>query len=116
MKEFRRLGLPITPQRKIMRQNRYTIGQTGLALIIAELQKYEISLLNCKKLLDRIDIQVFDEQVDAPKNGKTKKLIVMIPSRDYLDRAGSSTAATSWEEVTEFAKDEANNFIPTEIG
>ena len=46
----------------------------------------------------------------------TKKLIVMIQSSDEFDRAGSSTVATSWEAVTNFAKDEVINFIPFENG
>ena len=36
--------LPIIRHRRIMGQNRYIIGHIGLALVIAELQKYEIAL------------------------------------------------------------------------
>ncbi len=87
-----------------------------MALIIGELQKYEISLPTCKKLIDRIDIEFFDDQVDLLQAGKIKELIVLIPSRHDLDLEDFPTVATSWDELVKFAQDEAINFFPIEIG
>lgn len=99
-----------------MGQNRYIIGHIGLALVIAELQKYEIALPTWKKLIDRSDIEFFDDQVDLIQAGKIKELIVLIPSRHDLDLEDFPALASSWDEVVKFAQDEAINFFPIEIG
>ena len=116
LKDCSRYNLPITPHRRVMGENRYSLGHIGLALVIAELQSYEIALPTCKRLIDRIDIEFFDDQVDLLQAGKINALIVMIPSRHDLDREDFPTVATSWDEVIRFARDEAINFFPIEIG
>ena len=80
LKDCNRYELPITPHGKITGLNWYTIAHIGLALIITELQKFEILLPTCRKFLDLIDIKIFDAKVASLGKGNINELIVMIPS------------------------------------
>lgn len=66
--------------------------------------------------MDQIDLEYFNDQVDALQTGKIEEFIVLIASRQDLDLEDLTTVATSWDEVIRFAKNEATNFFPIEIG
>ena len=116
LKDCRRYDFPITAHRKVMGQNRYKIIDFALALIVGELEQYELPTPVIKKLLDRLNLNYIEDQIDKLQIGEIPDLIICIPARTDLDLTDFPTAASDWDEVANFATEENVNFFPIPIG
>ena len=64
LQDCRRYNLPISAAGKVMGHNRYRLIDLCLALVIAELQKYEILLSICARLLNRLNLDNLRARLD----------------------------------------------------
>ena len=116
LQDCRRYDLPITAAGKVMGTNRYQLLDLCLALVIAELQKYEVALSICARLLNRLNIVHLRDRLDELEADQIDDLIIMIPARCDLDIEDFPTVATDWDQVVAFARDQNLNFFTVPVG
>ena len=77
-KNCRRYDLPIAAAGKVMGTNRYELLDLCLALVIAELQQYEIPLRICARLINRLNLDHLRDRLDKLKAYHVDDLAIMI--------------------------------------
>ena len=77
-----------------MGHNRYRLIDLSLALVIAELQQYEIPVSICARLLNRLNLDHLRDWLDQLEADQIEDLIVMVPAHSDLDTEDFPTVAT----------------------
>ena len=99
-----------------MGHNRYRLIDLCLALVIAELQQYEIPLSICARLLNCLNVDYLRDRLDALEADQIHDLIIMIPARSDLDTEDFPTVVTDWDELVGYARDQNLNFFTVPVG
>ena len=99
-----------------MGHNRYRLIDLCLALVIAELQKYEIPLSICARLLKRLNLDHLGDRLDQLEADQIDDCIILTPARSDLDVEDFLTVATDWDQVVTFARDQNLNFFTVPVG
>ena len=116
LQDCRRYDLPIIAGGRVMGHNRYRLTDLCLALVIAELQEYEIPLSICARLLNRLNLDHLRDRLDELEVDQIEDLIIMIAARYDLDIEDFPTVATDWDQVVTFARDQNLNFFTVPVG
>ena len=116
LQDCRRYDLPITAAGKVMGTNRYQLLDLCLALVIAELQQYEVPLSICARLLNRLNLDHLRDRLDELEADQIDDVILMIPARSDLDTEDFPTVATDWDEIVGYARDQNLNFFTVPVG
>lgn len=99
-----------------MGHNRYRLIDLCLALVISELQSYEISLSICARLLNRLNLDHLRDRLDELEADQFDDLHILIPARTDLDTEDFPTVATDWDEIVGYARDQNLNFFTVSVG
>ena len=94
LQDCRRYNLPICAAGKVMGHNRYRLIDLCLALVISELQSYEIPLSICARLLNRLNLDHLRDRLDELEADQFDDLHILIPARTDLGSEGFPTYAT----------------------
>ena len=116
LQDCRRYNLPISAAGKVMGHNRYRLIDLCLALVISELQQYEVPLSICARLLNRLNLDHLRDRLDELERDVIDDVIVMMPARSDLDTEDFPTVATDWDEIVGLARDQNLNFFSVPIG
>ena len=116
LQDCRRYNLPIAAAGRVMGHNRYRLIDLCLALVIAELQQYEVPLSICARLLNRLNLDHLRDRLDELEADQIDDVIVMIPARSDLDTEDFPTVATDWDEIVGYARDQNLNFFTVPVG
>ena len=99
-----------------MGHNRYLLIDLCLALVIAELQEYEIPLSICARLLNCLNLDHLRDRLEELEADQIDDRLIMIRARCDLDIADFPTVATDWDQVVAFTRDQNLNFFTVPVG
>ena len=111
LQDCRRYNLPISAAGKVMGHNRYQLLDLCLSLVICELQAYEIPLIICARLLNRLNLDHLRDRLDELEADQIDALHFLIPARCDLDIEDFPTGATGWTQVIGYTRDQNLNFF-----
>ena len=81
LQDCRRYDLPISAARRVMGHNRYLLIDLCLALVIAELQEYEIPLSMRARLLNCLNLDYLRDRLEEQEADQIDDLLIMIRAR-----------------------------------
>ena len=116
LQDCRRYNLPISAVGKVIGHNRYRLIDLCLALVIAELEQYEIPLSICARLLNHLNLDHLRDRLDQLEADYIEDLIIMVPARSDLDTEDFPTVATDWDEIIGYARHQNLNFFTVPVG
>ena len=113
LQDIKRHNLPIKAQ-KCGGLNGYSITAFAMALCIAELKRFGISLNTIGRLLKRIDPERLSILIDQLSVGEISELIILV--RDSNSQESEvPTCVCSWEEVAAVSRTQGASFFPIPI-